>query len=142
MISQRALIDGFGGNESDTDTDEKDMYTDDEDIEVKAYLVGNPLLELLGNESDLPDKVRQSRFYRRAKKKYFVENIEHKTVPEVLSQLSQVPESVRITFHLEFWILAQAALRAPPEVALQCVTGHCYYQLFTAIVYFSQVWCL
>ena len=26
-------------------------------------------------------------------------------------------------------ILAQAALRAPQEVALQCVAGHCYYQL-------------
>ena len=25
--------------------------------------------------------------------------------------------------------LAQAALRAPPEVVLQCVAGHCYYQL-------------
>ena len=25
--------------------------------------------------------------------------------------------------------LAQAAVRAPPEVALQCVAGHCYYQL-------------
>ena len=25
--------------------------------------------------------------------------------------------------------LAQAALCAPPEVALQCVAGHCYYQL-------------
>ena len=25
--------------------------------------------------------------------------------------------------------LAQAALRAPPEVALECVAGHCYYQL-------------
>ena len=28
---------------------------------------------------------------------------------------------------LEIFILAQAALRAPPEVALQCVAGHCYY---------------
>ena len=27
------------------------------------------------------------------------------------------------------WFLAQAALRAPPEVALQCVAGHRYYQL-------------
>ena len=26
--------------------------------------------------------------------------------------------------------LAQAALRAPPEVALQCVAGHGYYQYF------------
>ena len=25
------------------------------------------------------------------------------------------------------YILAQLALRAPPEVALQCVAGHCYY---------------
>ena len=25
--------------------------------------------------------------------------------------------------------LAQAALHAPPEVSLQCIAGHCYYQL-------------
>ena len=30
-------------------------------------------------------------------------------------------------------ILAQAALRAPPEVALQCVAGHCYYQLLVSL---------
>ena len=28
-----------------------------------------------------------------------------------------------------YTILAQAALRAPSEVVLQCVAGHCYYQL-------------
>ena len=28
--------------------------------------------------------------------------------------------------------LAQAALRAPPEVALQCVPGHCYYHCFSS----------
>ena len=29
--------------------------------------------------------------------------------------------------------LAQAALRAPPEVALECVAGHCYYQLSVSL---------
>ena len=33
------------------------------------------------------------------------------------------------TFGLSSSFLAQAALRAPPEVALQCVAGHCYYPL-------------
>ena len=31
--------------------------------------------------------------------------------------------------HTKAFLLAQAALRAPPKVALQCITGHCYYQL-------------
>ena len=35
-----------------------------------------------------------------------------------------------------FFLLAQAALRAPPEVALQSVAGHCYYQLS---VFFSSL---
>ena len=35
----------------------------------------------------------------------------------------------KISFDAIFYMLAQAALRAPPEVALQCVAGHCYYQL-------------
>ena len=32
-----------------------------------------------------------------------------------------------ITIVQSFSLLAQAALRVPPEVALQCVAGHCYY---------------
>ena len=34
-------------------------------------------------------------------------------------------------------ILAQVALRAPPEVALQCVTGHCYYHRSVFLSFFS-----
>ena len=30
-------------------------------------------------------------------------------------------------FEQDWFLLAQAALRAPPEVAFQCVAGHCYY---------------
>ena len=33
-------------------------------------------------------------------------------------------------------ILAQAALHAPPEMALQCVAGHCYYQLSISLLSF------
>ena len=32
--------------------------------------------------------------------------------------------------------LAQAALRAPPEVALQCVNGHCYYHSSVFLSFF------
>ena len=34
-------------------------------------------------------------------------------------------------------LLAQAALRAPPKVVLQCVAGHCYYQLSLSLSLFS-----
>ena len=37
--------------------------------------------------------------------------------------------------------LAQAALRAPHEVALQCVAGHCYYQLSLSLSFFFSVFC-
>ena len=30
-------------------------------------------------------------------------------------------------------VLAQAALRAPPEVALQYVAGHCYFQILVSL---------
>ena len=33
--------------------------------------------------------------------------------------------------------MAQAALHAPPEVALHCVAGHCYYQLSVSLFFFS-----
>ena len=36
----------------------------------------------------------------------------------------------------EISFLAQAALHAPPEVALQCIAGHCYYQLFLSNFHF------
>ena len=32
--------------------------------------------------------------------------------------------------------LAQAALRAPPEAALQCVVGHCYYHISVFLSFF------
>ena len=35
--------------------------------------------------------------------------------------------------------LAQAALRAPPKVALECVAGHCYYhRLVSPPLFFCQ----
>ena len=40
-------------------------------------------------------------------------------------------------FSLKNKTLAQAALRAPHEVALQCVAGHCYYQLSLFFFFFS-----
>ena len=38
-------------------------------------------------------------------------------------------------------VLAQEALRAPPEVSLQCVAGHCYYQLsiFLSTLFLSLI---
>ena len=38
-------------------------------------------------------------------------------------------ESTNIHVRAEEKFLAQVALRAPPEVALRCVAGHCYYLL-------------
>ena len=34
---------------------------------------------------------------------------------------------------IQFDMLAQAALRAAPEVALQCVAGHCYYTIVQSL---------
>ena len=38
-------------------------------------------------------------------------------------------------------MLAQAALHAPPEVALQCVAGHFYYQLSLSFFWSRRLAC-
>ena len=80
--------------ESDKSASDKDMFSDEEDVEVKTFLAVNKIEDLIQSEESLPDNVVKSRYYRRAKRKYFVDSVESKTVFEVLSQLSQVPEAV------------------------------------------------
>jgi hypothetical protein len=81
-------------DESDETASDRDMFTDDEDVEVKSFLAVNQIEDLVKKENDLPNNIVKSRYYRRAKKKYFVDVVESKSVFEVLSQLTQVPEAV------------------------------------------------
>ena len=46
-------------------------------------------------------------------------------------------EEAMLSKWLRNQILVQAALRAPPEVALQYVAGHCYYILSGFFSFFS-----
>ena len=41
-----------------------------------------------------------------------------------------------------FCILDQAALRAPPEEALQCIAGHCYFQLSVFFLFWPRRLCV
>ena len=83
-------------SDSDTDTDgSRDMFGDEEDTNIQTYLALNKIEDLIKNENDLDPKIKESRLYRREKKRYFTEHVTPKSVPEVLSQLSQIPEAVR-----------------------------------------------
>ena len=59
------------------------------------------------------------------------------SVPELdVSILLQNPRSkLSWLAHLYSAFLVLAAVRAPPEVALQCVAGHCYYHLSVSFLF-------
>ena len=44
------------------------MFSEDEDIEVKTYLAFKDVKDLVKEENELPEIVKKSRYYRRAKK--------------------------------------------------------------------------
>ena len=89
-------VDSSDVDDSDENGSDSDMFADDEEVEVKTYLATRKIEDIVKEELNLPDEIRNSRYYRRAKKKYFIQITESKTVSELLSQLTQVPEAVSV----------------------------------------------
>ena len=77
-------------DETQSDSDEED----EEDVDIKAFLVARQIEDMVNEEKSLPENVRTSRYYRRAKKQYFNEITESKSASQLLNQLTQVPEAV------------------------------------------------
>ena len=70
-------------NDESSDLDESDKNSD-EDVEVNTFLSAKQIEDLIRNEGDIPENVKTSRYYRRAKKSYFLEITESKTVTETV----------------------------------------------------------
>lgn len=80
------------GSDSESDFEVNDVESDDTD--VKAVLALHEIGELVKNEDSLPTQVKQSRLYRREKKKYVLSLFGEKNSQEIVAELSQVPDSV------------------------------------------------
>ena len=86
---------GVEDNASDFDTSESD--DDDEetlDYKIKNMLAKTYIGDLVNDEDSIPMEIKQSKRYRNTKKKFVLSQYEEKNSQEIVSNLSQVPESV------------------------------------------------
>ena len=86
------------GVEGLSDSDDGDGVSDGdregECVSISAMLAVNDISELVLNEDKLPTHITNSRKYRTEKKKFVLSQFEDKDSQEIVSHLSQVPESV------------------------------------------------
>ena len=97
-----AFYEEGGDHQSEVEDNASDFYTsesDDDDEETLDYKIKNMLAktyigDLVNDEDSIPMEIKQSKRYRNTKKEFVLSQYEEKNSQEIVSNLSQVPESV------------------------------------------------
>ena len=76
------------------------MYSDEEDVSVKAYLVLHAIEDPFAKDDEIQEIVKVSRYYYHAKKEYFADNIENKPAFTSTSSGKLNCSSVVLSLHI------------------------------------------